>query len=217
MENPIYLEKKIDSILKEKFQAFHLEYEHALSNPIIKNFLRNENYYQLFINAIYFPSQENIKRLDNSFRIFFSEIRLIYYISKHLTYFARHYNSKISKKSNIFLLILDQPLKSNDSNEATYKDLIDVSCDVVLEIITAKNRLLDAIQSPVLHKAFKQLTNRQINILEFYYINGYNLSEIAKILNISQQAVSKTFRKALQKLKEYIQTEEDQWRKYGLL
>ncbi|MCM3598157.1 sigma-70 family RNA polymerase sigma factor [Metabacillus idriensis] len=217
MDNPIYLQNNIDSILKEKFQSFYLEYEIALSNPIIKSFLSNENYYQIFISAICFPSQENINRLDNSFQIFFTEIRLIYYISKHLSYFARHYNSKISKNSNFFLLILDQPFKNNDSNEVTYKDLIDESCDVVLESITAKNRLLDYFQSPILYGAFNQLTNRQINILEFYYINGYTHTEIATILDISQQAVSKTLRRALQKLKDYCQREEDQWKKYGLL
>lgn len=115
MDNFIHLKTKNDSFLKDKYQSFYFEYGQVLSNPIIKNFLSNKNNHQLFIKAIFFSSQESIKRLDSSFRLFFTEIRLIFYISKHLTYFVRHYNSKISENSNSFLLTLDQPL--NDSNE----------------------------------------------------------------------------------------------------
>lgn len=87
--------------------------------------------------------------------------------------------------------------------------MLEESCDVVIESIISRNKLSDSIQDPKLHQAFNQLTKRQINILEFYFINGYTHSEIAKFLNISQQAVSKNFRKALQKLKHFYQREKN--------
>lgn len=192
----------IDSLLREKLQLLNLKFEHIQSNNIIKSFLSNENHYQLFINAVNFPSKDNNILLDSAFQRFFTEIRLIYYISQHLTFFARHYKMRIIKETKFSSPILDQPMKTTNSSLITFKELIDNSCEEIFECIV-KTQLLDYLQNPVLYKAFQQLTERQREILDFYFIYGFKHIEIAKMLGISQQAVSKSYQSALRKIRDH--------------
>ncbi|WP_428842484.1 sigma factor-like helix-turn-helix DNA-binding protein [Lysinibacillus mangiferihumi] len=45
--------------------------------------------------------------------------------------------------------------------------------------------------------------------MNLVYIKGFSDTEIGQLLNISQQAVSKTHKKALKNIREYIETHKD--------
>lgn len=66
----------------------------------------------------------------------------------------------------------------------------------------------DHLTNYSLYIGIQQLTENQRQLLSLAYIYGYNDSEIATLLNKSQQAVSKCHKKVLKKLREIIVVEQ---------
>ena len=60
-----------------------------------------------------------------------------------------------------------------------------------------------------MNDALYSLTEKQKQIINLVYIKGFSDTEIGQLLNISQQAVSKTHKKALKNIREYIETHKD--------
>lgn len=56
----------------------------------------------------------------------------------------------------------------------------------------------------VLEDLLGVLTKREADIIRCHFIWGYGTRRIARILNVSESAVSKSKRRALEKLKAYI-------------
>lgn len=171
----------------------------ALSNHVVKQFFEQQSNYRLFTTAICFPTKENWERLDQSFRRFYIEIRFINYITKVLWRYARDFRSKSQRDESRYLTILDQPIQNKgESPTVTYKDQVtnDNESDVNL-----KGALLDKIGDSHLQEAIKQLTDRQLKVLDSYYVDNATQKEIAHYLGVSQQSVSKTVETALTKIK----------------
>lgn len=69
------------------------------------------------------------------------------------------------------------------------------------QIETCNTCLEDYIESPIIYKAVKTLTKKQKIILHYAYIKQYKVVEIAKLLGLSQQAVSKARKDAITRLR----------------
>ncbi|MCM3732981.1 sigma-70 family RNA polymerase sigma factor [Fictibacillus nanhaiensis] len=200
MNEYIYPYENTHPLLKAKFESFIRENQQPLSNPIINSFLSNEEHYILFVNAVCFSSKENNFLLDQAFSKFLTEIRFINYISKTLKYFASNYRNRLKMENQRVQLLLDQPIKGDSEN--TFLEMRCVSDENVYgSFMNRRNKLFDHIENPSLYNGFKQLTEKQMLILELYFFNGSTHKEIATVLGVTQQAVSKSYKKALEKLK----------------
>src|SRR5699024_7636853 len=114
---------------------------------------------------------EKWNRLDESFQNFYTKIRLTDYISKAIWRYAKDFHAKRNRNRLHYLLILDQPLQVKEGkSETTYKD----------QLIAKNNKseeqkiqtLLEEIENHELYYHLKTLTNRQLKILDLYYLHG---------------------------------------------
>ncbi|GLY12625.1 sigma factor-like helix-turn-helix DNA-binding protein [Pseudobacillus badius] len=65
----------------------------------------------------------------------------------------------------------------------------------------------DFIGDPILYQSLHTLTSKEKEIINLAYINNLSDVQIGKILNKSQQAVSKMHKKALKKIYDYMTKE----------
>lgn len=195
------LTKYVDSDAKTTFQAFTSQHSQALSNYVVQRFLSQESNYQLFATAICFPTEDNWRKLDQAFRQFYTEIRFINYIAKVLWRYGKDFRVKYQRDAARYLFILDEPIQiKGESSAISYKDqLADQSEDN-----TPKGEsLFDQVEDLQLQKALKQLTDKQLKVLDSYYVHDMTQKEIAQHLGGSQQSISKILKTTLDKLKEF--------------
>lgn len=169
---------------------------------IIQAFLKKERNRKLYLQVLHDPNPKNTRALDKAFQSFYFQIRFISYVSKNIYFHSINFDKR-RKKQNIVQLTLDQSL--TEGEDMTFKDfIIAESTDPFLQYLEKVNQIEEHIENIHLYHALKKLTNNQKNILYLSY--GQNLSdtEIAKRLNKSQQAVSKSRKRAVEKLRMYL-------------
>ncbi|CAM3997794.1 sigma-70 family RNA polymerase sigma factor [Mesobacillus zeae] len=189
---------KWDPECRDKVEQFKHSNKDFLSNPLIKEFLADEEHYELFTEAVCSPCDEVQERINEKFKEFYFRIRFISYVSSTLYFHGINLDKKIRKHDQRFPLQLDQPI--NNESETTLKELIEYKENDSID----SGDVLDFISDPVLYKAIKSLTNNQQDILSLAYVKGLKDVEIAALLKKTQQAVSKSRKKALNTLKSIL-------------
>lgn len=176
---------------------FQIKYDQALSHHIMQNFLRQKSNYQLFTTAVCFPTEENWERLDRAFRQFYIEIRFTRYLAKVIWRYARDFRTKDQRYAAHYLTILDQPINQEEAS-TTHKDQL---ADSRESVHSEEESLLNQVDDYRLQEALKQLTDKQLKVLNFYYAYHITQQEIAHQLGVSQQSISRTIDTTLHKLR----------------
>ncbi|MGO4529973.1 sigma-70 family RNA polymerase sigma factor [Paenibacillus sp. 2TAF8] len=130
----------------------------------------------------------------HSFDISDGEKRFIGYVSSMLHYNSIHFDKKIRKINERYALVLED-MEIRDEVLMTETDVAFGSIVGILE---------EQISDPFLYAAFLRLTAREREIINLSICKVLRDTEIALILGISQQSVSKTRKKALEKLRTAI-------------
>lgn len=181
-----------------KLVKFVRDNKSFLNNPLIKNFLSEKDNNQLFKKAICYPFLQNREALDQAFKEFYFSIRFTAYISSTLYFHGINIDKKIRQYKSRFPLHFE-----NSINESTgyyskdymqYYENFDISPEDILE----------HINDFTLYETIKNLNSNQKEILQLAYIKGLTDSEIGLLLEKSQQAVSKSHRKALLTIKDNL-------------
>ncbi|QQZ64554.1 sigma-70 family RNA polymerase sigma factor (plasmid) [Paenibacillus sonchi] len=118
--------------------------------------------------------------------------RFIKYMAKLIHNNSINYDKKRRLKDNRFPLTLD-----NDEN-------LESSLLAVYDSKAVPPNLKDHITDLSLFKAYESLPAQQQQILSFAYVQKLNDKEIARILGVTQQSISKHRLKALAKLRRLI-------------
>lgn len=176
-----------------------------ISNQMIQSFLNYEPHYQLFIKTIDNPTHENQKRLNRSFKDFYNEIRFKKYISTAIWRHARDCLSKEKRERTRYLLIMDQSI-GNQEKGASYGEQVAIEDNQ--EDVQA-DHLIDHIENPELYVILRHLTKKQLQVLDLYILHQLTHREIASLLDVSQQAVSKTIRQSLAKIRDRLEEGEE--------
>lgn len=191
----------LENIRSHSFKSYLDDHKGPIKHPIITSFLKDKEHYRLFKLVIDSPTPENKKSLDDSFKNFYSNVRLTSYLSKTIYFNAINFDKTERSFKDKNILILEKPIKDGESD--TLVDILDSSSE---NIETYKSdKIEDHIANSKLYEAIQKLTNNQRQILSLAYVSCLNDTEIAKMLNKSQQAVSKSHKKALDKLKKYLE------------
>lgn len=186
-----------------KYIDYIHENKELFNNKLIKEFLKNKDNEALLINAICNSSKSNTDRLNEAFKDFYFSIRFTSYISSALYFNAINFDKKNRKLQSRNLLTLDKPIKNTEVN--TFKEMIhDEKAEIKVDSIVKSENIIDYIENTDLYEAVKGLTKKQIEILSLAYIYDMSDTEIGIILNKSQQTVSKTHRKALKNIYDYL-------------
>ncbi|WP_047153803.1 sigma-70 family RNA polymerase sigma factor [Aneurinibacillus tyrosinisolvens] len=161
-----------------------------MNHPIIYAFLQNSDNETLFKKARLSPTKQNIASLDAAFKVFYSEIRFIKYISTLIHSYSVSYDKqqRRNKKSQLALYTLSAGERETQSF-----------------LSERENCLEDALSDPFLYKGLFHLTGREKEILELSYMKSMSDTAIANKQGVSQQAVSKARKRALRKLREQIE------------
>lgn len=119
------------------------------------------------------------------------ERRFVGYISSLLHYNAINFDKKNRKYNERFALILDD-IDNQSQASLVEKEYITESSYEELE---------NQISDPHLYTLFMSLTTRERQILNLSIINELKDKQIASLLQVSQQSISKTKKVALKKLR----------------
>ncbi|MCL6587906.1 MAG: sigma-70 family RNA polymerase sigma factor [Anoxybacillus sp.] len=197
--------EKLDPFCKQKIEEFKEENKDFLENPVVKSFLMEEKNQKLLVEVICDPTEENQKLLDNEFKKFYFDIRFTSYISMVLYFNAINFDKRYRKMLKRHPLTVDQPIKNDTSNTSFNAMLVDVETEIQVEDILRSDNIEDYITNPVLYEAIQSLTEKQKEVISLAYVKGLTDTEISKVLNKSQQAVSKIHKAALKSICKFIE------------
>jgi RNA polymerase sigma factor (sigma-70 family) len=169
----------------------------TVQNRLFNAFIRSEKGEQLLKMYLSQPSNENLERLDEAFKIYYLKIKTFSYFSKTISFEAKHFDKKRRKIADRFLVILDSPI--DEEENITMKDMIADYSQYVSNI--SLENWEDNITNEVIRNSIKVLTKRQKEVIKYSFFQNMRDKEIADKLGISQQAVSKTKKLALNKLR----------------
>ncbi|WP_445491493.1 sigma factor-like helix-turn-helix DNA-binding protein [Niallia sp. 03133] len=153
--------------------------------------LDNKNLYERHLEK---PTEDIKNTLDKRFKKHIYITRCVAYLIKAIYFYSQRFDKNLRENSHRFPLVLDKPME--DGNSMT--EMIPSP----FRITEYYTQLEDYLSDPNLHKSLQLLTTRQKQILYLIYIKELRDYEVAAILNISQQAVTKSKNKAINKLKE---------------
>jgi RNA polymerase sigma factor (sigma-70 family) len=193
----------LDNLCIQEIESFKKENKEFLENPIIKSFLKDEKNWKLFLEVICNPTEENKELLDKEFKKFYFGIRFTSFISATLYFNAINFDKQYRKMLNRYTLTVDRPLKEEE--DISFKDMItDSEAEIQVERIIQSDDIKDYIDDPVLYEAILTLSGKQREVINLAYVKGLSDTEISKVLNKSQQTISKTRKKALKNIYNFI-------------
>jgi len=151
---------------------------------IIDEFLSYANHQKLYDEYLNTQSEELKAQLDKEFKKFYQNIRILSYVIKML-----HYESKrLDKKEREYR-------RKNELSLDPYTENYQIP---YVELVNETNDISEVITSEKLFLCIQNLSQRQKDILSLVYIKQLTDKEIARELQISQQAVSKSRKKILE-------------------
>jgi RNA polymerase sigma factor (sigma-70 family) len=192
--------------INENVENYLMKFERHLQNPVIKSFLDIQENMDLLAEVINNPTNLSKKKLDDTFREFYFKIRFTNYLSQAIYFNAINYDKKVKLFLERNKSILDCQI--NDGESVPLIDyLASKEWQEGQEVCFESTNIADHLTSYSLYQAIQLLTENQRQLLNLAYIYGLNDSEIAIYLNKSQQAVSRSHKNALKKLREIIENE----------
>lgn len=164
---------------------------------LLVEFFEMEDNKSLYNNYLKNPSKDKKIILDDRFKKHVYLTRCVAYLIKSIHFYSQKYDYAVRNNSKKYPLILDSPV------DEAYT-LIEKLSTSIQENTEYSSRLEEYISDPDLFNRLELLTERQKEILYLKYIKELKDNEIAKLLNISQQAINKSKNKALTQLKKGV-------------
>jgi RNA polymerase sigma factor (sigma-70 family) len=166
--------------------------EELKENLLFQSFIQEEAHWTSFIDAYESQDRESLNTLNSLFHKYYTEIRFIAYVTKLIRYTAINFDRKRRLGHLRFPLTLDQPVGASD---AAWIDLVESPTR------DGEPTFEESIQQKSLYLAFSRLTSKQKEVLDLFYRIELSDTEIARTAGISQQAVSRRRKRALEKLR----------------
>lgn len=190
-----------------EFREFVTTYEKALNTPVIRAFLEDEQHMKLLIESIDEPTTKNKEAVNESFRTFYMELRLVKYLSQLIHFYSIDVSKRYRRHFARHSYVMDQPL--SDDHSLYLHDVLESKDPSVESLVTEGGQHLEeVIESPALYKQFLKLSNKQKQVLNLYFVDGLSHKVIAKRLGSTPQNVSQIATRALLKLRTAIDQED---------
>lgn len=162
---------------------------------IVQLFLKEPEHMRLYKRAHEEPSTENKQALDNAFKLFFTKIKVVQYISRLIKGYSIDFDKRTRKKHQS--ISIDS---TNKENEHSSLDYLFQSADVHADSVKAndeKGNTDELFENLALAQSFSQLEPIQQTVLIYSFYHGYKNKEIATILAVSEQRISYYKKRAL--------------------
>lgn len=192
---------------EENIRKFEIENQELLDNDLVVSFLKIPTNKEIYMNTISNPTPENMKELDILFKHFYFKIRFISHISITLKFNSINYDKRVRLLQSRFSTTLDASINSSEGEE-TFLDLMaDEQAENLIGEAIISDDLDEHVTCPIIYEALNSLTRKQKEIINLAYAKGLSDTDIGMILNKTQQAVSKTHKKALKNMLTYIENQ----------
>lgn len=200
--------KKDDENIKEEVEFVKEKIGEINEIYLIKEFLSDEENNKLFKKMIRTPNAENVSELNQRFRAFYIEWRILKYLAGFVRRYAIDYDKKIKKRKQRFPLLLDKTVNSDENDsDTTVGDLITINEETPLDVLLREensNNLLSQVRDERLEVALSLLTYKELEILSLYYIEEKTFKEIGERYKQSQNTIYSNYKAALKKLKDNL-------------
>lgn len=190
---------------ERELRKFEKENPDLLSNNLVISFLKMPTNKVLYMETISNPTPENMKKLDVLFKKFYFNIRFISHISTTLKYNSINYDKKLRLVHSRFSSTLDASINRNEGEETFLDLLADEQAYNPFDEI-GDHDLVEHVTCPILVDAINSLTKKQKEIINLAYVERLSDTEIGLRLNKTQQAISKTHKKALGNMRTSIES-----------
>lgn len=184
----------------ELYFKFIEENKEFFNEKIIKSFFSNDDNKRLLDK--YLNNDEKAKdELNYKFTEFFLETRIISYISTLSHNYSRQYDASLNGYKKRYPLLLDKTL---ENSEKTFLEFVsEEMADNYTWNKRESNDFLDLIDNEELFNSFQKLTYKERTILNLFFIECWQIKEIADYFGNTSQNISKMKNKSLKKLKKY--------------
>ncbi|HWL23326.1 MAG TPA: sigma factor-like helix-turn-helix DNA-binding protein [Ureibacillus sp.] len=165
-------------------------------------FLEDEENNVIYLKSLSEPSEENANELNEAYKVFEKQLMIRAYLKKAIQFEAKRFDKKIRSKEKLNISI-DKQLEEgvtlgdflmDEGTIRTYEEMWDTK----LEELFVDRKLYQAIIN---------LTHKQRKALYLLYLEGLSEKEAASQLNVTQQAISKVHRAAINKLKAVMKSD----------
>lgn len=179
-----------------------------LGNPIIQEFLKNEEHQLIMSNTFKDPSPNNSNLLNEKFKKFYQINRIERYCSVLIKERSINFDKKRKKHINREVVILDKPARIGPSGEvdtlgSLWEGKETTEVESVDSIIDQQNGILP-VKNKQLEKAIRALSEKQNKILFYRFQKQYTNREIAKLLGETEQNVGYWLKKTIKQIKESL-------------
>lgn len=190
-----------------EFREFVTTYEKALNTPVVRAFLEEEQHMKLLIESIVEPTTLNTEAVNESFRSFYMELRLVKYLSQLIHYYSIDVSKRYRRHFARHSYVMDQPL--SDDHSLYLHDVLESKDPSVESLVTEGGQHLEeVIENPLLYKHFLALSDKQKQVLNLYFVDGFSHKVIAKRFGSTPQNISQIATRALAKLRSAIDQED---------
>ncbi|MEK4248395.1 sigma-70 family RNA polymerase sigma factor [Paenibacillus sp. FSL W7-1287] len=185
------------------FLMFQQLHPTLFEDRAISKFFENPNHIILFVEAVMHPSEEKMQDFKHRLSSFLFSLRFTSYMVSLIRYAAIDHHRKRRRYMDRCLLIYDSPAGDEENGNSVGDFLLEKQSQYTTS--TAAEDELMAFESTIedeqLHEQFIKLTDRQKHVVTLYYAGSFKDAEIAALLDVTQQAVSKTRRAAINKMR----------------
>ncbi|MED3725709.1 sigma-70 family RNA polymerase sigma factor [Priestia filamentosa] len=172
---------------------------HSLpNNSLLKHFFSSPSHQRKFENYQQNPSKQTKKELDQAFKCFYEEVRLVAYFSRFLSSEAITFKKKIQKYEYTHSFILDKPVFENNREPRINMIKDDSFFNYYHQ---HEEHIEECITNEYTYHCVKMLTKREKTVLYLHFYVCLTNVEIAQKLAVSPQAISKMKKNALKKLR----------------
>ncbi|QST00689.1 sigma-70 family RNA polymerase sigma factor [Pontibacillus sp. ALD_SL1] len=189
--------------MREVEEKFYKEFPNLKGNRAVEAFLRKPEHQELLKEYVDSPNQTRKDHLDKAFKVYYFGLRFTSYLNKSLYFQSVNYDKRMRRFAEHNTLTLDQSV--GDEDGITFKDQLVSEGEILY--MEAPTSLKDCIEDDLLLEAYFSLTDKQREVLDMAYLYELKDTEIAKRMDTSQQAVSKSRKKALKKLRSLLSNE----------
>jgi DNA-directed RNA polymerase specialized sigma24 family protein len=193
-----------------KFTKYCKEQPYLFSNPIIVSFFKKEKNILLLLDA-HAGKLDAQKELEETFRKHFFRIRFINFLVSTIK-FCTIDQLRMNHKRNLRnQLTFDRPLSKDADTTIGERLLNKQHHQLADQTISDPLAFQTSLENEQLSNAFSILSDKQKLITTFGYSNLYQDNEIALILGVTPQAVGKTRKLALKKMRKVLLEEGFDW------
>lgn len=183
---------------KESLQTFIDNNRTFFDDRLVQTFLAQENNYALLEEAIEDHSKEASDQLDEKFKIFYLEVRMIHYVDKLARFYSKTYDQKKRKQQTE--LIFHQPSSLEAETNQVFGDTLPDTAFLFDDQISRS--ITDLLPTEEMKETFTSFSQQKQAVIYLYTFHQCTTKEIAEILGCTTQNVSKLKQKALLHLKE---------------